>query len=290
MNLATLLPVDSFNVVALIATMLLAALGLHFSLGLVGVVNMVHGEFMLVGAYTAYQVQTVWGSPTWGFVLAPVIAAALGGVAEVVLIRRLYRRPLDTLLVTFGLSLLIRQGVQLYFSPNPKRVRDPIGGAAHVFGYNVPWWRLAITIAAVVVVLAWALVDRTSVGVRWKAAVVNPELAESMGYSVRRARTSLFVIGCGVAGLAGALLAPLNSLSPQYGLRFLVNSFLVVILGRPGSLKGLVIAAAVLGGSLGIMQFHISTVYAQMLMLLIAVVAARLRPMVMACAGASRGH
>lgn len=290
MNLATLLPVDSFNVVALIATMLLAALGLHFSLGLVGVVNMVHGEFMLVGAYTAYQVQTVWGSPTWGFVLAPVIAAALGGVAEVVLIRRLYRRPLDTLLVTFGLSLLIRQGVQLYFSPNPKRVRDPIGGAAHVFGYNVPWWRLAITIAAVVVVLAWALVDRTSVGVRWKAAVVNPELAESMGYSVRRARTSLFVIGCGVAGLAGALLAPLNSLSPQYGLRFLVNSFLVVILGRPGSLKGLVIAAAVLGGSLGIMQFHISTVYAQMLMLLIAVVAARLRPMVMARASASRGH
>jgi branched-chain amino acid transport system permease protein/urea transport system permease protein len=290
MNLATLLPVDSFNVVALIATMLLAALGLHFSLGLVGVVNMVHGEFMLVGAYTAYQVQTVWGSPTWGFVLAPVIAAAVGGVAEVILIRRLYRRPLDTLLVTFGLSLLIRQGVQLYFSPNPKRVRDPIGGAAHVFGYNVPWWRLAITIAAVVVVLAWALVDRTSVGVRWKAAVVNPELAESMGYSVRRARTSLFVIGCGVAGLAGALLAPLNSLSPQYGLRFLVNSFLVVILGRPGSLKGLVIAAAVLGGSLGIMQFHISTVYAQMLMLLIAVVAARLRPMVMARAGASRGH
>ncbi len=290
MSLATLLPVDSFNVVALIATMLLAALGLHFSLGLVGVVNMVHGEFMLVGAYTAYQVQTVWGSPTWGFVLAPVIAAAVGGVAEVVLIRRLYRRPLDTLLVTFGLSLLIRQGVQLYFSPNPKRVRDPIGGAAHVFGYNVPWWRLAITIAAVVVVLAWALVDRTSVGVRWKAAVVNPELAESMGYSVRRARTSLFVIGCGVAGLAGALLAPLNSLSPQYGLRFLVNSFLVVILGRPGSLKGLVIAAAVLGGSLGIMQFHISTVYAQMLMLLIAVVAARLRPMVMARAGASRGH
>lgn len=290
MSLATLLPVDSFNVVALIATMLLAALGLHFSLGLVGVVNMVHGEFMLVGAYTAYQVQTVWGSPTWGFVLAPVIAAAVGGVAEVVLIRRLYRRPLDTLLVTFGLSLLIRQGVQLYFSPNPKRVRDPIGGAAHVFGYNVPWWRLAITIAAVVVVLAWALVDRTSVGVRWKAAVVNPELAESMGYSVRRARTSLFVIGCGVAGLAGALLAPLNSLSPQYGLRFLVNSFLVVILGRPGSLKGLVIAAAVLGGSLGIMQFHISTVYAQMLMLLIAVVAARLRPMVMARASASRGH
>lgn len=290
MSLATLLPVDSFNVVALIATMLLAALGLHFSLGLVGVVNMVHGEFMLVGAYTAYQVQTVWGGPTWGFVLAPVIAAAVGGVAEVVLIRRLYRRPLDTLLVTFGLSLLIRQGVQLYFSPNPKRVRDPIGGAAHVFGYNVPWWRLAITIAAVVVVLAWALVDRTSVGVRWKAAVVNPELAESMGYSVRRARTSLFVIGCGVAGLAGALLAPLNSLSPQYGLRFLVNSFLVVILGRPGSLKGLVIAAAVLGGSLGIMQFHISTVYAQMLMLLIAVVAARLRPMVMARAGASRGH
>lgn len=280
--LATLLPVDSFNVVALVASFVLAALGLHFTLGLLGVVNMVHGEFILIGAYVVYQTQEWFGSPLWGFVAAPFIAGAVGAFCEFVLIRRLYLRPLDTLLVTFGLSLIIRQGIQLWFSPNPLAVEDPIGGAATVAGYNIPWWRLVIVVTAIVAVVVWLLIDRTSLGVRWRAAVVNPDLAETMGYSVRAARTWLFAIGCAVAGLAGALLAPINTLTPQYGLRFLVNAFLVVILGKPGSIKGLVIAAAVLGGSLGVMQFHISTVYAQMIMLVIAVVAARLRPLVTA--------
>jgi len=279
---ATLLPIDSFNVVALVATFVLIALGLHFSLGLLNVVNIMHGEFILIGAYVTFQVQDWLGSPVWGFVVAPVVAGLLGAIIEFVLIRRLYLRPLDTLLVTFGLSLLIRQGIQLLFSPNPKQVTDPIGGSFELWGYNVPWWRLVLVIAASVLVTLWLFIDRTALGVRWRAAVVNPDLAESMGYSVHKARTWLFAIGCGLAGLAGALLAPVNTLTPQYGLRFLVNSFLVVILGRPGSLKGLAIAAMVLGGSLGVLQFHVSTVQAQMIMLVIAVVAARLRPLVTA--------
>ena len=282
MTLATLLPVDSFSVIVLVATFALVSLGLHFSFGLLGVVNVVHGEFILVGGYAAYEFQTLLGSPVWGMLIAPLVAAAIGAICEVVLIRRLYRRPLDTLMVTFGLSLLIRQGTSLRFTPNPKRVRDPIGGSGSLFGYNVPWWRLVVVIATVVLIVAWLLADRTSVGLRWRAAVENPELAESMGYNVSAARTALFAVGCGVAGLAGALLAPLNTLTPQYGLRFLVISFLVVILGKPGSLTGVVIAAAILGGSLGIMQFHISTVAGQMVMLVIAVVAARLRPLVTA--------
>jgi len=280
--LATLLPVDSFSVIALVATFVIAALGLHFTLGLLGVVNMVHGEFILLGAYVVYQVQDWVGSPVWGFVAAPFVAGLVGAFCEFVLIRRLYLRPLDTLLVTFGISLIIRQGIQLIFSPNPLSVDDPIGGAFVIGGYNVPWWRLVIVIASIVLVVAWLVLDRTSLGVRWRSAVVNPDLAETMGYSVRAARTWLFAVGCAVAGLAGALLAPINTLTPQYGLRFLVNAFLVVILGKPGSIKGLVIAAVVLGGSLGIMQFHMSTVYAQMIMLVIAVVAARLRPLVTA--------
>ncbi|MEY3342260.1 MAG: hypothetical protein RLZZ269_2171 [Actinomycetota bacterium] len=283
--LGTLLPIDSFTVVALVATFVLAAIGLHFTLGLLGVVNMVHGEFILIGAYVTYQVQDWLGSPTWGFVVSPIVAGLFGAFVELVLVRRLYLRPLDTLLVTFGLSLIIRQGVQLIYSPNPKQVDDPIGGSFIVAGYNVPWWRLTVVIAAIVLVVAWLLFDRTTIGLRWRAAVRNPELAEAMGYSVRSARTWLFGIGCATAGLAGAMLAPINTLTPQYGLRFLVNSFLVVILGKPGSLKGLAIAAVVLGGSLGVMQFHVSTVYAQMIMLVIAVVAARLRPLVTAKRG-----
>jgi len=277
--LSSILPVDSFSVVALIATFLLVSLGLHFSFGLLNIVNLVHGEFILIGAYTAFQIQDWFGSSLLGILLAPVVAALIGAFAEFVLIRRLYMRPLDTLLVTFGLSLVIRQGIQLIYTANPKQVADPIGKSILFVGFNIPLWRLVIVVVALALVVAWLVVDQTSLGVRWRAVVANPDLAEAMGVSSNRVRTSLFAVGCGIAGLAGALLAPINTLSPQFGLRFLINSFLVVILGKPGSIKGMLIAACVLGGSLGILQFHISTVYAQMIVLLLAIIATRLRPL-----------
>lgn len=277
--LAGLLPVDSFSVIALIATFLLISLGLHFSFGLLNIVNLVHGEFILIGGYCAFQMQEWVGSSLVGILLAPFVAAIFGALAEFILIRRLYLRPLDTLLVTFGLSLIIRQGIQLIYTANPKQVNDPISESIMIAGINVPLWRLAIVIVAVGLVGVWLMLNQTALGVRWRAVVANPELAETMGYNRNRARTSLFAVGCGVAGLAGAVLAPINTLSPQFGLRFLINSFLVVILGKPGSIKGLIIAAIILGGSLGILQFHISTVYAQMVVLLVAIAATRLRPL-----------
>lgn len=188
-------------------------------------------------------------------------------------------RPLDTLLVTFGLSLVIRQGIQLIYTANPKQVDDPISKSITALGFNIPLWRLVIVVVALSLVAIWLLLNQTTLGVRWRAVVANPELAETMGISRNRARTSLFAVGCGIAGLSGALLAPINTLSPQFGLRFLINSFLVVILGKPGSIKGMLIAACVLGGSLGILQFHVSTVYAQMIVLLVAIIATRLRPL-----------
>jgi len=277
--LSAILPVDSFSVIALIATFLLISLGLHFSFGLLNIVNLVHGEFILIGAYVAFQVQQWFGYSLIGILLAPFVAAICGALAEFVLIRRLYMRPLDTLLVTFGLSLVIRQGIQLIYTANPKQVNDPISKSIMFAGFNIPLWRLVIVLVAAALVIIWTQLNRTALGVRWRAVVANPELAETMGLSRNRARTSLFAVGCGVAGLAGALLAPLNTLSPQYGLRFLINSFLVVILGKPGSIKGMIVAACVLGGSLGILQFHISTVYAQMIVLLVAIIATRLRPL-----------
>lgn len=276
---SAILPVDSFSVVALIATFLLISLGLHFSFGLLNIVNLVHGEFILIGAYTAFQIQDWFGSSLLGMLLAPVVAALCGAFAEFILIRRLYMRPLDTLLVTFGLSLVIRQGIQLIYTANPKQVVDPISKSILFIGFNIPLWRLVIVVIAAALVVVWLFMNQTSLGVRWRAVVANPELAEAMGISSNRVRTSLFAVGCGIAGLAGALLAPINTLSPQFGLRFLINSFLVVILGKPGSIKGLLIAACVLGGSLGILQFHISTVYAQMIVLLLAIIATRLRPL-----------
>lgn len=273
------LPPDSFNVVVLIAVFTLIALGLHFTFGMLNVVNLAHGEFLLIGAYTAFQVQEATGNVVLGILLAPVTAATLGILVERGVLRSLYDRPLDSLLATFGLAVIIRQVVQLLYTANPRRVDDAIGGSFEIAGFNVPWWRLVIVIATVVLVaLVSGILARTDFGLRARATVRNPTLAETIGINVGLMRAALFAFGSAIAGLAGALLAPINTLDPQFGLLFLVNSFLVVILGGQGSLRGLVVAAAVLGGSLAIMQFVISTVYAQIIVLVIAILAVRLRP------------
>jgi urea transport system permease protein len=273
------LPPDSFNVVVLIAVFTLIALGLHFTFGMLNVVNLAHGEFLLIGAYTAFQVQEATGNVVLGILLAPVTAATLGILMERGILRSLYDRPLDSLLATFGLAVIIRQVVQLLYTANPRRVDDAIGGSFEIAGFNVPWWRLVIVIAAVgLVALVSAILARTDFGLRARATVRNPTLAETIGINVGVMRAALFALGSAIAGLAGALLAPVNTLDPQFGLLFLVNSFLVVILGGQGSLRGLLVAAAVLGGSLSILQFAVSTVSAQIIVLVIAILAVRLRP------------
>ena len=275
------LPVDSFNVVVLAAVFILVALGLHFTFGMLNVVNLVHGELILIGAYTAFSVQRATGSVLLGMALAPVVAAGAGVGMERGVLRFLYGRPLDSLLATFGLAVIIRQIVQLIFSPNPQTVRDPIGGSVIVGGFNIPWWRLVIVLVTLLLIV---VVSRLMVGSRFglhaRATVVNPALAETMGINTGLIRAGLFAIGSALAGLAGAMLAPISTLNPQFGLLFLVNSFLVVIIGGKGSLRGLVLAGAVLGGSLAVLQFTISTVLAQIVILAIAIVGVRVRPLV----------
>lgn len=273
------LPVDSFNVVVLIAIFVLIALGLHFTFGLLNLVNLVHGEFLLIGAYATYEVQQRTGSAVLGMLVAPIVAGLVAVALERGVLRFLYERPLDSLLATFGLSVIIRQTVQLLYSANPRSVDNPLDGSVLVLGFNVPWWRLAIVVLTALLVAGVArLLSGTAFGLRARACVRNPALAETTGIDVGRMRLALFVIGSAIAGLAGALLAPINTLDPQYGLLFLVNAFLVVILGGAGSLRGLVIAAVVLGGSLTMLQFVISTVLAQIVVLVIAIVGVRLRP------------
>lgn len=277
---AGFLPVDSFNVVVLAAVFILAAIGLHFTFGMLNIVNLVHGELILVGAYTAFQVERMTGNVLLGMALAPVVAGVVGVAMERGVLRFLYDRPFDTLLATFGLAVIIRQVVQLIFSPNPKTVRDPIGGSFVVAGFNIPWWRLVIVIAtAAVVVGASQFLLKTRFGLHARATVVNPALAETTGIHTRLVRAGLFAMGSAIAGLAGAMLAPISTLNPQFGLLFLVNSFLVVIIGGKGSVRGLVLAGIVLGGSLAVLQFVTSTVFAQIIILAIAIIGVRLRPL-----------
>jgi len=280
MRIAGFLPVDSFNVVVLAAVFVLVAIGLHFTFGMLNVVNLVHGEFILIGAYTALQIERTTGNVLLGMALAPVVAAVLGVIMERGVLRFLYDRPFDSLLATFGLAVIIRQVVQLIFSPNPQTVRDPIGGSIIVAGFNIPWWRLVIVIVTGAVVFGVSqFFLRTGFGLHARATVVNPGLAETTGISTGFVRACLFAIGSAIAGLAGAMLAPISTLNPQFGLLFLVNSFLVVIIGGKGSLRGLVLAGIVLGGSLAVLQFVTTTVFAQIIILAIAIIGVRVRPM-----------
>lgn len=270
---------NAFSVVSLASIFILIALGLHFTFGLLGLINLAHGEFLLIGAYLAYAIQQATGSTVAGVLLAPIGAAAFGLAIERLLLRFFYERPLDSLLVTFGLALIVRQGVQLIYSSVPRHLRNPLRGAFTFFDINIPEWRLLIVVVDVLLIVCiFTLLSRTSFGLRARASVRNPVLAETMGVDIARIRAVLFAIGSGLAGLAGGLLAPISSLDPQFGLLFLVNAFLVVILGGVGSLAGLVLGGVMLGGSLALLQFIIPTVLAQIIVLVIAVFGVRLRP------------
>ncbi len=274
------LPVDSFNVIVLAAVFVLVATGLHFTFGMLNVVNLVHGELILIGAYTTLQVQKTTGNVLLGMALAPLVAGVVGLAMERGVLRFLYERPLDSLLATFGLSVIIRQVVQFIFSPNPQTVRNPIGGSFLLGGFNIPWWRLVIVlVTAVLLVGLIQFLKRSRFGLHARATVANPVLAETMGINSAAVRAGLFTLGSAIAGLAGAMLAPISTLNPQFGLLFLVNSFLVVIIGGKGSLRGLVVAGMVLGGTLAALQFVMSTVLAQILILAIAIVGVRVRPL-----------
>jgi urea ABC transporter permease protein UrtB len=274
------LPVDSFNVIVLAAVFVLVATGLHFTFGMLNVVNLVHGELILIGAYTTLQVQKSTGSALLGMALAPLVAGVVGLAMERGVLRLLYTRPLDSLLATFGLSVIIRQVVQFIFTPNPQTVRSPIGGSFLLAGFNIPWWRLIIVlVTGLTLVGVIQFLGRSRFGLRARATVANPVLAETMGINGAAVRAALFTMGSAIAGLAGAMLAPISTLNPQFGLLFLVNSFLVVIIGGKGSLRGLVVAGLVLGGGLAAMQFVMSTVLAQIVILAIAIIGVRVRPL-----------
>jgi len=276
--LAATLPPDAFAVVALAATWVLVALGLHLTFGMLGVVNLAHGEFLLVGAYVVLVIHGATGSVVLGMLLAGPVAALVGAALDVAVLRRLRERLMDSLLATFGAAVVLRQGIQLLAGPNPRAVRDPIAQSLTVGGVIVPGWRLVIVVVTAILVMALSLLLRaTPTGLRWRGVAGNARLATTLALDVDRHRTTMFAVGCGIAGTAGALLAPISTLSPQFGTRFLVPAFLVVILGGAGSLRGLVRTGIVLGGALGGLQFLVDGISAQIIVILIAVVLLRAR-------------
>jgi urea transport system permease protein len=249
-----------FAGVSLGSILLLAALGLAITYGLMGVINMAHGELIMIGAYATYAVQNLFkayfpGGFGWYLLAAiPVsfaVAALVGMALERLVIRWLYGRPLETLLATWGISLTLMQGVRTYFGPQNVQVENPAfmsGGIEAFTGVVLPWNRICIIVfAAVVLVMMWLLLNKTRLGLFVRGVTQNREMASCVGVPTGRVDTWAFGLGSGIAGLAGCALTQIGNVGPDLGQAYIVDSFMVVVFGGVGQLAGTVYAALVLG-------------------------------------------
>jgi branched-chain amino acid transport system permease protein/urea transport system permease protein len=267
------------NALTLISILMLVALGLAVIFGLMNVINLAHGEFVTIGAYTLAFVQAAGGSYWHGLLLAPVVGAIAGLTIERGMIQYLYTRPLATILATWGLSLILQQSIQLLFGPAPQRVDSPIVGSVSVLGSNYPGYRLLLIVLALVLVAACIAVFRWSrFGLDLRAVIQNREVAEAMGIDTRRVYATAFAGGAALAAIAGVLIAPLTAVIAQMGVNYLARSFFVVILGGTGGIAGVGAGSALVGGLETILNYQIPVTVSQALVLMLAIVIIRFRP------------
>jgi urea transport system permease protein len=265
--------------------LLLAALGLALTFGQMGVINMAHGEFIMAGAYTSYVTQNVLGAAGLSLVVSLPIAFAVGGVLGVVLeatlLRRMYHRPLDTLLVTWGVSLVLQQLARDVFGTAGVDVPAPgwLSGPVEVLGFSFPRTRLFILLLAVAAFVALAAALRyTALGRRIRATVQNRPLAETSGISTRATDRLTFFIGSGLAGVAGVALTLMGSISPNLGTSYIVDAFLVVVVGGIGQIRGAVIAAFLLGVAQSWIEYSTTASIAKVLVFALIVAFLQVRP------------
>src|SRR5215472_129518 len=243
------------------SVLLLAAIGLAITFGVMGVINMAHGEMIMLGAYTAYVCQQLFRTylPTdWIDAYLPVsvpvaflFAGAVGVALERSVIRFLYGRPLETLLATWGVSLILQQAVRSIFGSPNKEVSNPrwmTGGFDPIGGFTVTWSRLYIIIFCFIVLGVLALVlNRTAFGLHMRAVTQNRPMASVMGIRTARVDALTFGLGSGIAGMAGVALSQVGNVSPNLGTIYIVDSFLVVVFGGVGNLLGTLVGALSLG-------------------------------------------
>jgi urea transport system permease protein len=255
------LAANLFQGISLGSVLLLAAIGLAITFGVMGVINMAHGEMIMIGAYVAFVVQELFRAflpPGWiDFYLVVAVPVAfgfaglLGIVLERCLIRFLYGRPLETLLATWGVSLFLQQAVRSIFGSPNKEVSNPswmTGGFDVMGGFTVTWNRLYIIIFCFVVLGALALIlNRTSFGLHMRAVTQNRDMAAVMGIRTARVDALTFGLGSGIAGMAGVALSQIGNVSPNLGTYYIVDSFLVVVFGGVGNLMGTLVGALSLG-------------------------------------------
>jgi urea transport system permease protein len=289
MSESTLVLGQLFNGISVASILLLAALGLALSFGLMRVINMAHGEMLMVGGYLSYVSISIFGKNAGffiGLLVAFVGTALFGAIMEMTLIRRLYGRPLDTLLATWGVSLILQQAARSIFGPVGVEVTAPawlsgslaLGGTA-LTGFALPAVRVFIIVMAALVLGGMAFIfARTRLGLLVRAVHQNRAMAEALGANTRRVDLAVFALGTGIAGLAGAALAMMAPVTPTVGQSYIVYAFLVVIVGGLGSLTGTLLAALLIGILSAVTQIFTSVSVADVLLLIFVIAFLQFRP------------
>lgn len=280
-----------FTGLSLGSILLLAALGLAITYGVMGVINMAHGELLMVGAYATYVMQGVFRKYfpeqiDWYVVAAiPVAffsAALVGVILERMVIRRLYGRTLETLLATWGLSLILIQAARVIFGAQNVEVANPSwmsGGVEVMANLNLPWNRIVIVgFSLFVLALVWALMNKTRLGMFVRAVTQNRAMAGCVGVPTGRIDTLAFALGAGIAGLGGVALSQISNVGPDMGQSYIVDSFMVVVLGGVGQLAGAVWAALGLGIVSKLLEGWVGAVIAKIAVLVFIIIFIQKRP------------
>ena len=266
------------DIVTTAAILFIVSAGLLIVFGVMKIINFAHASFITIGAYTAL-VASRFGLPP---VLAPAVAFLVGGLigaaAERIVVRQLYGRPLDAILATWGLSIVIGQLVTLGFGREVQFVPAPVSGTLAIFSEDYSSYRLLLVVAAFVIAgLFTMLLNGTRLGLSTRAVIMNENLAQGLGIDSTRVRLITFGIGCGLAAIAGALITPLASVDPNMGLSWLIGAFILVMISG-GSLPTLGLSCLVLGGLQVLASTFISPILGGLTIAVLAAVALRLRP------------
>ncbi|KVG59985.1 branched-chain amino acid ABC transporter permease [Burkholderia territorii] len=269
------------NTLSYVSILALVAVGLAIVFGLMDIVNLAHAEWVTIGAYTLAVAQSMGGPHAFWLALfaAPAVGAVIGWCLERLVIRLLYDRPLDTLLATYAIGLIVQKALELIFGTHPMLVYAPFDGALPVPGGSYPAYRLfVIGVAVAVTVGCWLLFAYTRFGTQLRAVIQHPAMAEAAGIDTRRLNRRAFCGGAALASLAGVLVAPMVSVESHLGVAYLAKSFFVIVLGGIGSIAGSLLGSAFVGSAETLLSYHVDPSLASAIVLILSIVLIRFRP------------
>lgn len=271
-----------FSGFSVVAILIIAAIGLAVIFGVAGVINMAHGEMIMVGAYTAAVVGKLGGNTFLAIPVAFVVVGLLGLAIERGIIQWIYDRPLETLLATWGVGIILQTVIKLVFGPELYYVGAPkvLEGGFRVIGrLPFPYYRLFLIVVAIaLLLLVYYVIFKTDFGLKVRAVRRNRAISGCLGIDTARIDMLIFIFGSGLAGVAGAVLAPIKSVSTTMGFPYAVDSYMVLVLGGVGSLWGVLTGGALIGESETILSFVFNNVIGKLLVFVFIVIAIRIVP------------